>query len=186
VWEPIGDQDQETLVDLLIAALAPQSAKVLAPQGRFQDSTRLYTLRFFLRIKPEDPSCPTQLIWSCASEPFRIAAWYENGGRPHPPIALPDPSKLSALGKPNASFAVPAGLMNAMQGSSLAGMLKGSGGGGGITIDWICGFNIPLITICAFFVLNIFFSLLAIIFFWLPFFKICIPIPVPKSSDGDH
>jgi hypothetical protein len=185
-WDTISDQDQQTLLDLLIAALAPQSAKVLAPQGRFQDSSRLYTVRVFLRIKPKDPGCPTQLIWSCPSEPFRIAAWYESSGRPHPPITLPDPSKLRALAKPNTSFAVPAGLMNAMQGSSLSGLMKGKGGGGGITIDWICGFNIPLITICAFFVLNIFFSLLAIIFFWLPFFKICIPIPVPKPSDGDH
>jgi hypothetical protein len=185
-WDSISDQDQQTLVDRLVAALGPQTAKVLAPQGRFQDSTRLYTVRLFLRIKPEDPACPAQLIWSCPSEPFRIAAWYESAGRPHPPIALPDPSKLRSLAKPNASFAVPAGLMNAIQGSSLSGMMKGKSGGGGITIDWICGFNIPLITICAFFVLNIFFSLLAIIFFWLPFFKICIPIPVPKPSDGDH
>jgi hypothetical protein len=185
-WDSITDQDQEKLLDVLVAALVPQTAKVLAPQGRFQDSTRLYTVRLFLRIKPEDPGCPTQLIWSCPSEPFHIAAWYESAGRPQPPIALPDPSKLRALAKPNASFAVPAGLMNAIEGSSLSGMLKGKGSGGGITIDWICGFNIPLITICAFFVLNIFFSLLAIIFFWLPFFKICIPIPVPKPSDGDH
>ena len=184
-WDSLPSQDQTDLLDALILALAPQSTNVLAPQGRFQDSTRLYTARIFLRIKPENPVCPTQLLWSHPSEPFRIAAWYENGGRPHPPIALPDPSKLRDLAKPNASFHVPAGLMNAMQGSSLSGMMKGSGGGGGITIDWICGFSIPLITICAFFVLNIFFSLLAIIFFWLPFFKICIPIPVPKPSDGD-
>ena len=184
-WQSISAQDQNALLDLLIAAMAPQTAKVLAPQGRYQDSSRLYTLRIFLRIKPENPACPMQLVWSQPSEPFRIAAWYESGGRPHPPIVLPDPSNLRNLAKPNASFAVPAGLMNAMQGSSLSGMMKGGGGGGGITIDWICGFSIPLITICAFFVLNIFFSLLAIIFFWLPFFKICIPIPAPKKSAGD-
>ena len=130
-WQSISVQDQDTLLDLLIAALTPQTAKVLAPQGRFQDSTRLYTVRIFLRIKPENPACPTQLVWSQPSDPFRIAAWYESGGRPHPPIVLPDPSNLRAIAKPNASFAVPASLMNAMQGSSLSGMLKGSGGGGG-------------------------------------------------------
>ncbi len=184
-WGALTDQDQTDLLDALVHALTPQSTRVLAPEGRFQDSTRLYTVRIFLRIKPENPACPTELIWSLSSEPFRIAAWYESAGRPHPPVPLPDPSKLRDLAKPNASFHVPAGLMNAMQGTSLSGMMKGGGGGGGITIDWICGFSIPLITICAFFVLNIFFSLLAIIFFWLPFFKICIPIPVPKPSDGD-
>ena len=185
-WDSLTGPDQNDLLDVLIQALTPQSTKALAPQGRFQDATRLYTVRIFLRVKPENPACPTELIWSAPSEPFRIAAWYESAGRPHPPIALPDPSKLRDLAKPNASFHVPAGLMNAMQGSSLSGLMKGGGGGGGITIDWICGFSIPLITICAFFVLNIFFSLLAIIFFWLPFFKICIPIPVPKPSDGDN
>jgi hypothetical protein len=185
-WEMLTSSDQDDLLTAVVAAITPQCSKVLAPQGRFQDSSRFYTARVFLRIKPENPACPTQLIWSLPSEPFRIAAWYEAGGRPHPPIALPDTSKLRDLAKPNASFHVPASLMNSMQGSSLSGMMKGSGGGGGITIDWICGFSIPFITICAFFVLNIFFSLLAIIFFWLPFFKICIPIPVPKPSDGDH
>lgn len=184
-WDTLTAQDQSDLLEALIAALTPQTSKVLAPQGRFQDSSRLYTLRVFLRIKPETAGCPAELYWSCPSEPFSIASWYEGGGRPVPPIALPDPSNLRDLAKPNTSFHVPAGLMNAMQGSSLSGLMKGGGGGGGITIDWICGFNIPLITICAFFVLNIFFSLLAIIFFWLPFFKICIPIPVPKPSDGD-
>ncbi|MGB8885978.1 MAG: hypothetical protein WCC87_04600 [Candidatus Korobacteraceae bacterium] len=185
-WEPLSAQDESDLLVALIAALTPQTAKVLAPQGRFQDSSRYYTVRLFLRIKPETPACPTQLICSAPSAPFRIAAWYESAGRPLPPVPLPDPTNLRALAKPNASFHVPANLMKAMQGTSLSGMLKGSGGGGpNITIDWICGFSIPLITICAFFVLNIFFSLLAIIFFWLPFFKICIPIPVPSPSDGD-
>jgi hypothetical protein len=183
-WDRFSDQDQNALLDVLIDALAPQAAKVMAPQGRFQDPTRLYTATIFLRIKPENPACPTQLIWSLPSEPFRIAAWYESAGRAQPPILLPDPSQLRALAQPNASFQVPAALMNAMQGSSLSGMMKGAKGGGGITIDWICGFSIPLITICAFFVLNIFFSLLAIIFFWLPFFKICIPIPLPKNDGG--
>ena len=37
-----------------------------------------------------------------------------------------------------------------------------------------------LITICAFIVLNIFLSLLNIIFFWLPFVKICVPFPRKK------
>jgi hypothetical protein len=101
-----------------------------------------------------------------------------------PPVPLPDPTDPKVLqgmkNKPNAAFAVPAGLMNSMQGVTFNGLGSGSGGGGGGgTLDWICGFNIPLITICAFFVLNIFLSLLNIVFFWLPFIKICIPFPAP-------
>jgi hypothetical protein len=76
--------------------------------------------------------------------------------------------------------------MNAIQGASLTGLSAGTppGGGGGLTLGRICGFSIPLITICAFFVLNIFLMLLNIVFFWLPFIKICIPFPIPAPSSG--
>ncbi len=57
-------------------------------------------------------------------------------------------------------------------------------GFGGIQLNWICGFSIPLITICAFFVLNIFLTLLNIVFFWLPFIKICIPFPLPTAANS--
>jgi hypothetical protein len=76
-----------------------------------------------------------------------------------------------------------------MQGTKLSDLSSGSAGppGSGIQLNWICGFNIPLITICAFFVLNIFLILLNMIFFWLPFIKICIPFPLPNASNsGDQ
>jgi hypothetical protein len=76
--------------------------------------------------------------------------------------------------------------MGAMLGASLSGLTSGAGGGAGMSLGWICGFNIPLITICAFFVLNIFLSLLNIVFFWLPFIKICIPFPMPSPSTPDE
>ena len=54
------------------------------------------------------------------------------------------------------------------------------GPGTGFDLDWICGFSIPIITICAFIVLNIFLVLLNLLFFWLPFVKVCIPFPRKK------
>ena len=51
----------------------------------------------------------------------------------------------------------------------------------GPQIGWLCSFSIPFITICAFIVLNIFLSLFDIIFRWMMFIKICIPIPLPPS-----
>jgi len=104
-------------------------------------------------------------------------------------VPLPDPTQRSFLqnAKPSVSFAVPAGLMNAMNGASMSKLTDGQGGGGGsIQLNWICGFNIPIITICAFFVLNIFLTLLNIVFFWLPFVKICIPIPLPSPPPGEE
>ena len=172
------------LVDTMVAALTPKTKAIAAPQGRFQDATRQYRLRMFFRLKGETPNCPTELVWSHYSEPFRIAAWYEGGQRSHPPVPLPDITTLNP--KPNCSFQVPGSLMGAMQGASLSGLTSGAGGGAGMSLGWICGFNIPLITICAFFVLNIFLSLLNIVFFWLPFIKICIPFPMPSPSTPDE
>jgi len=185
-WDWLNDDDQAALIDTLLKRIQHRSKRQLAPQGRFQDSSRLYRLRLFFRIKGETPNCPPELVWSHYSEPFKIAAWFEGGVRPHPPIQLPDPTQdFLSKAKPNCSFHVPANLMSALQGTSMSGLMNGSGGGGKLNLDWICGFNIPLITICAFFVLNIFLMLLNIVFFWLPFIKICIPFPSPSSASPD-
>jgi hypothetical protein len=56
-------------------------------------------------------------------------------------------------------------------------LMEGKGSADAIGISWICAFNIPTITICAFIVLNIFLSLLNLVFGWLFFIKICIPLP---------
>jgi hypothetical protein len=184
-WDAITSADQTALLAALTSALTPKSQTMLAPQGRFQDATRLYRLRIFFRLKPESPCTNPQLVWSQLSDPFRIAAWYESSQRPYAPISLPDPATAIQSARPNCAFHVPATLMGAMQGTTLSGLMQGNTGGGGVGLGWICGFNIPLITICAFFVLNIFLSLLNIIFFWLPFIKICIPFPEPSPSNPD-
>ena len=45
-----------------------------------------------------------------------------------------------------------------------------------VDLGLICSFSIPIITICALIVLMIFVSLLNIVFWWLPFLRICFPI----------
>jgi hypothetical protein len=62
---------------------------------------------------------------------------------------------------------------------------EGKGSTSGPNIAWICSFSIPYITICAFIVLNIFLTLFDIIFRWMMYIKICIPIPLPPSSDDE-
>jgi hypothetical protein len=49
--------------------------------------------------------------------------------------------------------------------------------GNGLGITWVCAFSIPIITICAFIVLNIFLTLFNIVFGWMFFLKICLPLP---------
>lgn len=169
----------KAIVRKRLADLGKQSAGELRGTGRFHDPNRIYHARAFIRVKCEQ-GCPPKIVWSAPSGYFRIAPWYDGPGIPAPAVVLPDLTDRNALKKlkPNVTFGVPANIFNAVQGVSLDGLTKGKkGGGGGLNLDWICGFNIPIITICAFFVLNIFLSLLNIIFFWLPLVKICIPIP---------
>jgi len=178
-WDASDAQDEAAVIAAAQTSLQYRAASVIAPEGRFQDHTRLYKLRVFLRVRGHD-SCPPSTIWSEYSDAFEIAPWYETAGPVGPPVPLPKPTTaFLKKAKPNVSFVVPGSLMNAMEGSSPTSVSAGSGP----DITWICGFNIPIITICAFFVLNIFLSLLNIVFFWLPFVKICIPIPtaaIPK------
>ena len=44
-------------------------------------------------------------------------------------------------------------------------------------VGMVCSFSIPIITIVALILLIIFVKLLDIIFFWMPFFQICLPLP---------
>jgi hypothetical protein len=48
-------------------------------------------------------------------------------------------------------------------------------------IGLICSFSIPIITICAIILLMIMVHLLDIIFKWVPFFKICLPLKLTKE-----
>jgi hypothetical protein len=54
--------------------------------------------------------------------------------------------------------------------------------GGGVSIGMICSLSIPIITICALILLLIIVNLLNIVFWWLPYFKICFPIPMGSSD----
>jgi hypothetical protein len=47
----------------------------------------------------------------------------------------------------------------------------------GLAFGMICSLSIPIITICALILLMIMVSLLDIIFHWMPYFIMCIPLP---------
>lgn len=50
----------------------------------------------------------------------------------------------------------------------------------GLGIQWICSFSIPIVTIVAMILLMIIVILLNLIFFWLPWVRICLPFPKTK------
>lgn len=167
-------------VDRALKAAAEETRKtLLATPGRFDDPARLYVMRAFIRVRqPND--CPAKLVWSAPSDPFQIAPWHQPGPVAPAPIQLPDltPEALRAA-KPGVMFSVPKALFNLLRGNP-KDLLDGKQPSGGLQLDWLCGFNIPVITICAFLLLNIILSILNLIFWWLPFVKICIPFPRKK------
>jgi hypothetical protein len=48
----------------------------------------------------------------------------------------------------------------------------------------MCSMSMPIITICAMIMMMIMVNLLNLIFRWLPFFKICFPLPNLKAKGG--
>ncbi len=64
-----------------------------------------------------------------------------------------------------------------MQGVKLGALDDGElGAEPDINLGMICSLSIPIITICALILLMIIVQLLNIVFWWLPFFKICFPL----------
>lgn len=183
-WPAVDQPTSDAIVTLAQAALQARVGAMMTGEGRFEDPARQYRLRAFARVKRPD-GCPPALVWSAYSEPFTIAAWYESSGQPPVRITLPSMNSdfLKNL-KPNVAFAMPEDLFNTMQRDSKKAVAGESTtpGSSSLGLMWLCSFNIPVITICAFIVLNIFLSLFDLFLHWMLFIKICIPIPVPKKN----
>nr|WP_145552511.1 hypothetical protein [Variovorax boronicumulans] len=182
-WPAMDAATAQRLADALHGALQGRLQAVKGKRGRFDEPGARYQLRAFVRLAPEG-ACPARTVWGEASEPFVIAAWYEGAGAPPVQIALPDPSDkglLDAL-RPSVAFVVPPSLQSLLSGASKK-LLDGEGQSSKFGLTWICGFNIPIITICAFLVLNLFLGLFNIVFGWIFSMKICLPFPkVPPKT----
>ncbi len=174
----LSTADSTKLANALHKAMLARLTTVQGKAGRFDEPNAQYALRAFIRLKPVVAGGPKCIVWSGYSDPFVIAPWYGGAGAPPIQIPLPDASDRDMLKslKPNISFVVPAAMQNLLNGKS-DDLMKGNGSTSGPGLAWICSFNIPIITICAFIVLNIFLSLFNIVFGWMFFLKICIPFP---------
>lgn len=120
------------------------------------------------------------------SERFRLVSFFEpDAPAPHLRVALPVDTSPATLRKynRNVAFMLSDQLRKQMsRATDLKKLMDGEAGSeaGGITFGVICSFSIPIITICAFILLMILVSLLNIIFWWLPLFRICFPVPKAK------
>lgn len=178
-WPTVAPAVTRAIRDAMGKALGARAAQIVPNLGRFETPRAQYVARAFVRIKRDD-GCPPKILWSEPTPRFRIRPWHAAG--PLPPIRVtlpdivPDANKLDEI-QPNVTFVVPKGLAGFLNSNTAKALLKGSGSQGKSALGWLCGFNIPIITICAFIMLSIVLSLLNIIFWWLPLVKICIPFP---------
>jgi hypothetical protein len=178
-WPTIDSALGSKLTRLALACLSQRANAITPPAGKFDGDAQRYAVRPFVRVAGHD-DCPNRLIWGASSEEFRILPWWDGDG-PATKIALPGLNNIRRM-KPNVSFQLPPELANLLQGD-MKRLKDGEKSGGPqpeLDIYWLCSFSIPIITLCAFIVLNIFLSLFDLIFSWLAFIKICIPIPRPK------
>lgn len=182
-WGDVQYAADEAFASAAAARVRQREAAMFSGAGkRLSEPGTPQAVRCFVRLKSPEGCAPT-LAWSDYSDLFTVAPWWETGTAKARVIDMPDPFDRASLRKlkPNIGFAMPGRLGNLLTPSNLAKLKDGGKpSDSGVAIDWICGFNIPIITMCALIVLNIFLQLMNIIFWWLPFVKICLPIPRKK------
>lgn len=126
---------------------------------------------------------------SSRSQPFQIASLFDSDA-PARSIQIPMPVDISIeeLRKfpKNVSVMISKELrkqMERVQGLSLSDLDEGNlKAPGTVDLGMICSFSIPIITICALILLMIMVQLLNIVFWWLPFFQICLPLDLGTES----
>ncbi len=143
---------------------------------------------YVVRCVYERPQCGNALpVVSEPSRPFQLASYFD----PDAParsiqVALPVDTTPAALRKYDKGVAFMISDQLGKQMSRVKGLKQLMEGDladpNGLGLGMICSFSIPIITICAFIVLMIFLILLDIVFWWMPFFKICFPLPTLKAK----
>jgi len=150
------------------------------------DSDATYEIRCFVRRHKEGcprldktPDCHGPLIWSEPTEIYKLAAATDLLGTANRPITIrmPDLPELAAQ-----VAALPASKLAPVRVEKPQSMNfsideDGNATGGGIGGFQICFFSIPLITIIAMFVLQLFLPIVVFLFglFFLLALKLCIP-----------
>ena len=165
-----GDASHSGQFGTIYFGLLPTGTGETDTQGhaRFDDKEYYEVTCFAERhLIPHDRGspchCPDSLFWSLPTEPYRLASHFDVVGSARRPVTvqLPDLNELAAQSAPafGVAFAKPAGSL----------MVSGDKNGkarklGRSSKFEICSFSIPLITIVASFVFELFLPVLMIMF----------------------
>ena len=131
---------------------------------------------------PVNDAGKEQIQWAdeqCRSLQFRVAAPFDPEASRPSLIPMPSLRDLKRGLAKGASILTPGDTFDLINGLNLK---KGAsedvvGEGPKLGIQWICSFSLPVITLVAMILLMIMISLLNIVFFWLPWVRICLPFP---------
>jgi hypothetical protein len=201
-------QNFETQIVSAVQAVTPVPLNPLPPRVVAQANANPQgPVWFTIRCILERPNCAA-LTPPLVSEPtvaFQLAAYFDSDAPARPiRIGLPIDTTPAGLRKfdKNTAFVMSdtlCGQVSKMSGMSFGDLIMSvlpfpfhkdldSGGGkpcgDGISAGMICSFSIPIITIVALILLIIFVKLLDIVFFWMPFFQICLPLPKFSAKDS--
>lgn len=198
---------RDTFEPQIVQALDPESNPPmpvrLAAQARANPQGPVW---FTIRCVLERPNCGalTQPLVSEPTQAFQLAGFFDPDAPARPiRIGLPVDTTPAGLRKfdKNTAFVMSDTLCRQVKRMNSLGFIdlvlsvlpfplhKGLGGddtpcGNGVSAGMVCSFSIPIITICALILLIIFVKLLDIIFFWMPFFQICLPLPKFSAKDS--
>lgn len=142
--------------------------------------------RFILRCVYERPQCRKgEALVSPESEPFQLATFFDPDAPSRPiRISLPLDTSIGGLRKfkKNVAFLMSPKLREQMERITADTLREGKlAGGAPFDLGHICSLSIPIITLCAFILLFVIVIVLNIVFWWLPFFKICFPLKKPQT-----
>ncbi|MBZ5621156.1 MAG: hypothetical protein LAQ69_20880 [Acidobacteriia bacterium] len=185
--DPGNAIDPSTLLAPVTAALPPLAAPSLVPPVPQKPSNPAGDFFFIVRCMYLRPQCGRN-VGSPPSQPFQMASYFDSDAPARRiQVALPVDTSPEALRKydKGIAFLISDELSKQMSRvKSLQALSQGdiSDPGGGLDVGLICSFSIPIITICALILLLVIVIALNLVFFWIPFFKICLPVPTLKGK----
>jgi hypothetical protein len=171
------------LLALASSAAAASATDMPVPKLASGPAGRYVVVPFVRIVRPD--GCE-KIFWGAASNPFAVAAMFDPDASRPVMIEMPDLADAKRGLARGAAFKLPPSLADLVtglsNGSAAKAALQGSPPGGGLGIGFICSFSLPAISICAMLMLSVTLSLLNIFLGWMAWVKICLPIPVAKSS----
>jgi hypothetical protein len=178
-----------TFLPPITAALPPLGPAPSLPPVPQKPSDPQGDLYFIVRCAYLRPQCLDRAsVVSPPSQPFQLASFFDSDAPARRiQVALPVDTSPAALRKydKGVAFLISNELRKQMERvKSLKDMSDGTVGAADSGPDFglICSFSIPIITICALILLLVIVIALNLVFFWIPFFKICLPVPTLKGN----